>query len=189
VYQLLVTFGTVGVVSVGHPTTIGVSIPIPSPHGEFLQEQRAGFGDSAAWQIPAHITLLPPTVVDDGTYAAFREHCAKVAATHTPFRVVLRGTGTFRPVSDVVFIQVAQGVSACEGLEADLRSGPVERDLEFYYHPHVTIAHNVPRDALNRAFESLADYGVAFRVGSYLLYELGADDVWRPVHEFELSGG
>jgi 2'-5' RNA ligase len=175
-------------VSVGRPTTIGVSIPIPSPHGEFLQERRASFGDPSAWQIPAHITLLPPTEVDDDAYAAFREHCAKVAASHGPFDVVLRGTGTFRPVSDVVFIQVARGVSACERLEAELRSGPVERDLDFYYHPHVTIAHNVGPEFLDRAFDELAGYAVEFRVGSYHLYELGADEVWRPVHEFELSG-
>jgi len=188
-FQRLATFGTVGVVSVGHPTTIGVSIPIPSPHGEFLQERRAAFGDRSAWQIPAHITLLPPSEVDDGGYAAFREHCAKVAAQHGPFRVVLRGTGTFRPVSDVVFIQVAQGVSACEGLEFDLRSGPVQRELDFNYHPHVTVAHNVPPSDLNRAFDELADYSVDFHVTSFHLYELGEDDVWRPVHEFELSGG
>lgn len=188
-FRRLVTFGTVGVVSVGHPTTIGVSIPIPSPHGEFLQERRAAFGDTSAWQIPAHITLLPPTDVDDDGYAAFREHCAKVAAQHAPFRVFLRGTGTFRPVSDVVFIQVAQGVSACEGLESDLRAGPVQRELDFNYHPHVTIAHNVPLAALSRAFDELAGYNVDFYVSSYYLYELGADDVWRPVHEFELSGG
>ena len=183
------TFDNVGVVSVAQPTTIGVSIPIPSPHGDFLQERRAAFGDSSAWQIPAHITLLPPTEVGDGTYAVFREHCAKVAATHAPFDVVLRGTGTFRPVSPVVFIQVAQGVSACEGLEADLRSGPVHRQLDFYYHPHVTVAHNVPTPGLDRAFDELADFAVEFRVGSYHLYELGTDGVWRPVHEFELSGG
>ena len=175
--------------SVGHPTTIGVSIPIPSPHGEFLQERRAAFGDTSAWQIPAHITLLPPTEIDDGTYAAFREHCAKVAATHLAFDVFLRGTGTFRPVSDVVYIQVARGVSACEGLEADLRSGPVNRELDFNYHPHVTVAHNVPTADLDRAFEELAGYAVHFRATSYHLYELGTDGVWRPVHEFELSGG
>ena len=62
------------------PTTIGVSIPIPSPHGEYLQQRRHDFGDAAAWRIPAHITLLPPTPVDDEVYGAFRAHCAAVAA-------------------------------------------------------------------------------------------------------------
>ena len=169
------------------PTTIGVSIPIPSPHGEFLQERRAAFGDAAASQIPAHITLLPPTLVDADLYASFRTHCASVAADHQPFDVMLRGTGTFRPFSDVVFIQVAQGVSACESLERALRSGPLHRDLEFYYHPHVTIAHNVPDANLDCAFSELADFHVGFRVDSFLLYERGDDEVWRPVHDYPLD--
>lgn len=181
-------FGTVGGVSVARPTTIGVSIPIPAPHGDYLQQRRDDFGDPAAWQIPAHITLLPPTEVDADAYTAFRAHCAHVAATHTSFRVVLRGTGTFRPLSDVVFIQVAQGVSNCEALEVALRSGPIRRDLDFYYHPHVTVAHNVPADALDKAFDDLADYSVAFEVNAYHLYEQGEDGVWRPVHEFALAG-
>ncbi|MFC7594504.1 2'-5' RNA ligase family protein [Terrabacter sp. GCM10028922] len=174
--------------SVARPLTIGVSIPIPAPHGDYLQRRRADFGDPQAWQIPAHITLLPPTEVDAEEYAAFREHCSEVATRHTPFDVVLRGTGTFRPLSDVVFIQVAQGVSNCEALEMALRSGPVERALEFYYHPHVTVAHNVLPDDLDRAFTELADYAVDFEVGAYHLYELGDDTVWRPVHEFALTG-
>jgi 2'-5' RNA ligase len=127
--------------------------------------------------------------VDAEAYADFRSHCADVAAIHAAFDVVLRGTGTFRPLSDVVFIQVAQGVSNCEALEVSLRSGPVSRDLEFYYHPHVTVAHNVPTESLDLAFTDLADYSVAFEVGAYQLYELGEDDVWRPVHEFTLTGG
>lgn len=174
--------------SVARPTTIGVSIPIPAPHGAYLQRRRADFGDPQAWQIPAHITLLPPTEVDEEAYAAFRSHCAGVAAAHSAFDVVLRGTGTFRPLSDVVFIQVARGVSNCESLERALRSGPVRRDLDFYYHPHVTVAHNVASEALDRAFGELADYSVAFSVEAYHLYELGADGVWRPVHEFALVG-
>lgn len=181
-------FDTVGGVTDARPTTIGVSIPIPSPYGEFLQARRADFGDPAAWQIPAHITLLPPTEVDEPALQAFHDHCAKVAEAHVPFDVLLRGTGTFRPLSDVVFIQVAQGVSACESLERGLRSGPVLRDLEFYYHPHVTVAHNVDEAGLDRAFTELADYSVLFRVDAFHLYELGADAVWRPTHDFPLGG-
>ncbi|GEO29672.1 phosphoesterase [Terrabacter aerolatus] len=175
--------------SVARPTTIGVSIPIPAPHGAYLQRRRADFGDPQAWQIPAHITLLPPTEVDAEAYAAFLSHCGEVADKHSAFDVVLRGTGTFRPLSDVVFIQVARGVSNCESLERALRSGPVQRDLDFYYHPHVTVAHNVPSESLDRAFGELADYSVAFAVDAYHVYELGDDGVWRPEREFHLGGG
>jgi 2'-5' RNA ligase len=175
-------------VTVDLATTIGVSIPIPPPEGEYLQRCRAEFGDPAARRIPAHITLVPPTPVCSATYPAFVDHCASVTAARAPFDVVLRGTGTFRPVSDVVFIQVAKGVSDCERLETELRAGPVRRDLDFYYHPHVTIAHNVPPSALDRAFHELADFTTSFTVDSIHLYELGDDEVWRPVKVFPLQG-
>ena len=40
------------------------------------------------------------------------------------FRVHLRGTGTFRPVSPVVFVGVVEGISQCEQLAAGVRQGP-----------------------------------------------------------------
>ena len=43
--------------------TIGVAIEVPDPHGPELQRWRADFGDPLADAIPAHVTLLPPTVV------------------------------------------------------------------------------------------------------------------------------
>ena len=51
-----------------------------------------------------------------------------------------------------------------------MRSGPVERTLDFPYHPHVTVAHHLEEAALDRAFESLADFRCDFRVGSIELY-------------------
>ncbi|WP_347353911.1 2'-5' RNA ligase family protein [Intrasporangium sp.] len=170
-------------------TTIGVSIPVPAPDGDYLQQRRVEFGDSEAWRIPAHITLVPPTEVDAATYAAFVAHCETVAGDWPPFDVLLRGTGTFRPISDVVYIHVAQGVSACERLEKQLRSGPVQRPLDFYYHPHVTVAHNVSAADLERAFTELAGFRADFVVDAFHLYEQGPDEVWRPVKDFPLQGG
>lgn len=171
-----------------HTTTIGVSIPIPEPVGSQLQARRASYGDPLAERVPSHITLLGPTQVSDDQLRNFEQHCQAVAAAHAPFRVKLRGAGTFRPVSDVVFVQVASGVADCEGLEVALRSGPVERKLDFYYHPHVTIAHNVPHEQLDRAFEDFADFRLDFDVEAIHLYVLGVDEVWRPVRTFALEG-
>lgn len=170
------------------PTTIGVSIPVPDPAGAYLQRRRREFGDEAAWRIPAHITLVPPTPVDTDTYAAFVDHCAAVASAWPPFEVLLRGTGTFQPISAVVFIQVAKGIAACERLEQQLRRGPVARDLDFYYHPHVTVAHNVAVESLERAFTELADFRADFVVDTFHLYEQGEDEVWRPAKDFQLQG-
>jgi 2'-5' RNA ligase len=168
--------------------TIGVSIAIPSPHAEMLQAKRASFGDPLADSIPTHVTLLPPTPVEDADLPAAVAHLEGVAAQCRPFPMVLRGTGTFRPISPVVFVQVSGGIANCEQLEKAIRRGPVKRKLDFYYHPHVTVAHHVSDENLDRAFAELADFECTFDVVEFHLYEHGGDGVWRPVRSFALGG-
>ena len=163
---------------------IGITIPIPPKFGDVLADTRRELGDPAAELTYPHVTLLPPTLVSTEELEEVFAHCREVAAAAKPFDMVLRGTGTFRPVSPVVYIQVARGVSACEQLEKALRSGPIHRELDFYYHPHVTIAHHIPEPALDQAFEDLADFSASFVVDSFTLYRLDAEDVWHRHHEF-----
>ncbi|RZS90285.1 2'-5' RNA ligase [Motilibacter rhizosphaerae] len=167
--------------------TIGVAVAIPEPWGAELQAHRRSFGDPLADAIPTHITLLPPTAVDDELLGQVEEHLLTIAQRDEPFDLHLRGTGTFRPVSPVVFVQVARGISELERLEDGVRSGPLTRDLAFPFHPHVTVAHDVPEEALDRAFEGLARYEAKFRVWGFSLYEHGADGVWRPQRDYVLG--
>lgn len=167
--------------------TIGVSIPIPQPYADELQAARREAGDPLADAVPPHVTLMPPTPVDPDEEVQLRTHLAKVAAASPRFRMTLQGTGTFRPISPVVFVAVAEGIASCEQLERDVRSGPVERDLQFPYHPHVTIAHGVPEPALDRAFGELSSYERSFEVAGFDLYEHGDDQVWRSVLAWSLS--
>lgn len=102
--------------------------------------------------------------------------------------MILQGSGTFRPVSPVVFVQVAGGIAECEQLEQAIRQGPLSRDLQFYYHPHVTVAHHISESALDQAFAQLAGYRCAFEVDAFHLYEHGDDSIWRPVREFGFGG-
>jgi 2'-5' RNA ligase len=173
-------------VSDGH--VIGVAVPIPDPWRQELADARKLFGDPMAEWIPPHITLLPPTTVDDSIFDQAESHLAAVASTHASFAMHLRGTGSFRPVSPVVFVAVAAGISGCEALEQRVRSGPLERPLHFPYHPHVTVAHDLPEAALQRAYDELADYEARFTIGSFQLYEHGDDGVWRSLREFPLTG-
>jgi 2'-5' RNA ligase len=168
--------------------TIGVSIAIPSPHAEMLQAKRASFGDPLAESIPTHVTLLPPTEVEGDDLSTVVNHLETVASQGHTFPMVLRGTGTFRPISPVVFVQVSGGLADCELLEKAVRRGPLKRKLDFYYHPHVTVAHHVSEDNLDRAFTELADFECTFAVGEFHLYEHGTDGVWRPVRSFALNG-
>ena len=104
-------------------TRIGVAIAVPDPWGAELERWRASFGDPQAHAIPAHITLLPPTEVAADRLAAVEAHLSTAAAHVPAFDVHLRGTGTFRPVSPVVFVALARGIGGCERLESAVRSG------------------------------------------------------------------
>ncbi|WP_149185005.1 2'-5' RNA ligase family protein [Streptomyces sp. TRM49041] len=170
--------------------TLGVSIAVPEPYGSLLQERRAGFGDAAAHGIPTHVTLLPPTEVEAGLLPEVRAHLARVAAAGRAFPMRLSGTGTFRPLSPVVFVQVVEGGSACSWLQQRIRdtSGPLVRELQFPYHPHVTVAHGIAEEAMDRAFEELASFEAEWTVCSFALYEQGADAVWRKLHTYEFGG-
>ncbi len=164
--------------------TIGVAIPIPEPFGGELQRQRKIFGDPLADAIPTHVTLLPPTQVPGGRLGAIEDHLRGVAERFDAFEIVLRGTGTFRPASPVVFVPLARGISECELVQAAVRSGPLARELAFPYHPHVTVAHDVAEGDLDRAFADLADWSSTFDVWGFCLYEHGPDGVWRPARDY-----
>lgn len=167
--------------------TIGVAIAIPEPWATELQDYRTSIGDTTASQIPTHITLLPPTELEDAEIASVSEHLAEAAALVEPFGIHLRGTGTFRPVSPVVFVTVVEGISSCEQLADAVRRGPLEVDLRFPYHPHVTIAHHLDDATLDRAFAELADFECSFDAACFSLYV--HDDVtgWVPTREFGLG--
>ena len=169
-------------------TTIGVALPVPDPWGERLQDYRIGLGDDLASGIPTHITLLPPVDVEDELVPGIHEHLAAVASRTAPFTVHLRGTGTFRPVSPVVFVNVVEGISSCEQLAVKVRQGPLAVDQQFPYHPHVTVAHHLAEPELDRAFEEMADFSCRFTVEHFRLYEHLDHEGWTPARDFALAG-
>ncbi|MFJ9338226.1 2'-5' RNA ligase family protein [Streptomyces sp. NPDC101733] len=171
--------------------TLGVSIAVPEPHAGLLQRLRAGFGDTAAHGIPTHVTLVPPTEVEAGRLPGIRRHLAEVAESFRPYAMRLEGTGTFRPVSPVVFVRLAEGAQGCTRLQGRIRDpeGPLARELAFPYHPHVTVAHGISEEAMDRAFAELSDYAATWRCEGFALYEQGSDGVWRKLREYPFGTG
>ena len=169
--------------------TLGVAIAIPQPHATVLTNWRRRVGDPAADLIWPHITLLPPTPVAGTSMDEVHAHLQSAAADNEPFVVHLAGTGTFRPTSPVVFIQVARGVSDCELLEKSIRSGPLDRPLDFPYHPHVTVAQDIDEPSLDEAYEGLSGFVARFPVHTFALFSRDADRSWRWHTEFHLGAG
>ncbi len=167
---------------------VGVAIAIPQPHSTVLTNWRRRVGDPAADLVWPHVTLLPPTPLDADDLPAVEKHLTEVAAAGRPFDMHLAGTGTFRPTSPVVFVQVSRGVGDCETLERAIRTGPLARALEFPYHPHVTVAQEVDDIALDAAYDGLGDFVARFPVESIVLFSRDCDHRWHWRSEYPLGG-
>ena len=171
----------------GDTIQIGIAVDIPEPWGGMLTRRRVEAGDPQA--VPAHVTLLGPTEIPVRALPAVEEHLARVAAAHLPFTLHLRGTGTFRPVTQVVFVAVAAGISECELLAAAINAAPeLHREARFPYHPHVTVAQDVAPEALDKAYEDLADFSAMFEVEAFTLFSHSGQARWQPRRDFRLGG-
>ncbi|GIG28623.1 2'-5' RNA ligase family protein [Cellulomonas marina] len=170
------------------PVLVGVSVRVPEPWAGQLQEARAGYGDPVARHVPPHVTILPPTPVAPAQQAAVLEHLDRVVAAHRAFVLHLRGTGTFRPVSPVAYVDVAEGGDACARLEAAVRRGPLWAEQRFAYRPHVTVAHHVDDAALDAAERDWADLDAQFLVTTVECAALDPDGRWRTLRVHPLAG-
>ena len=165
---------------------IGVALSIPEPWASELQDYRTTIDPSAA-MIPTHITLVPPTVIDDADLTAVEEHLAKVAEAD---RALRRAPARHRHLPAGLagrLRQPGQGDLQTEQLAAAVRSGPLGIDVEFPFHPHVTVAHHLPDDQMDRAFDDLAAFDCSFAVASFHLYVHDEAEGWRPTRDFTLQ--
>ena len=105
---------------------VGVVIAIPDPIAGELERWRASFGDPMAAIIPPHITLITTTPATD--WPSTTRHVREVASAQRPFTVTLKSTGTFRPLTPVVFVNVTEGFEACVDLHRRLQTGQLARD-------------------------------------------------------------
>ncbi|MCW2582150.1 MAG: 2-5 ligase [Klenkia sp.] len=174
--------------STADTAVLGVVVDVPEPWAQLLVDWRTKCGDPQASLVPPHVTLLPPTEVAVADRPSITAHLADVARAHPPFDVHLRGTGTFRPVSEVVFVAVADGVADCASVADDVRTGPLQRPLSFPYHPHVTVAHDVPTDMLDMAQSELADVDARFRVEHFTEFEQLPSGAWAVARQHPLTG-
>lgn len=159
--------------------SIGVAIPVPEPWATQVRAARLATGDPQAGIIPPHVTLLPPTRVPARTLRRIRDHLVIAVGRHPSFALTLHGTGTFRPVSPVVFLQVIQGADDCDQLQQLVNQGILRRSLQFDYHPHVTLGHGVADERLDEVSATMAGFSASFRVDRFGLYRFDATGKWE----------
>lgn len=158
---------------------IGVVIAVPEPWMSLLTEARVHLGDEHGINTPAHITLLPPTAVRKADRERLFEHLQAVAKSVAPFRVGVRGTGSFRPVSPVVFFNISEGAAQLSALEARIRAGITSEPRRFDYHPHVTLVHGVSDEVMDRALELGKHFQADWVVPGFRLDQVSPDGVYQ----------
>lgn len=136
------------------------AIMVPPPFNTVLAKIRCSAKDEGQ-HIPPHVTVLPPCRVLRAGLQDAMATIRKVAQQVPAFPIQLGGVGTFRPATRVVFVRVAQGGEQLGAIANNLRRS-LGVEYTFPYHPHVTIAHDVSEENLDRAAVAAANYEAEF---------------------------
>lgn len=166
--------------------SLGVIISLPPELAAELSARRAFYGGPEAAVVPPHITLVSGRASESWEDAA--AHVRQVAAAGEPFTLSLGGTGTFEPVSPVVYLNVAAGTQECTALHEGLVAGPLVHLLLFDFHPHLTIAHDLDELSMSRAKTDMAEFSAEFLVTSVGLFDHSSGG-WALREELTLGGG
>ncbi len=167
---------------------LGVVIAVPEPWVSQITDARLALGDPLGARVPAHITLMPPRAVPKDHTEQVVKHLRHLAAGRQPFRVTLRGSGTFMPLSPVVFLNLVEGGPECTDLAEDLRSGPLDYTPRFPYHPHVTLAQGLPEAELARAERAGKDFHASWMVPGFRLDRVDQDGNYTSAALFNFTG-
>jgi 2'-5' RNA ligase len=124
-------------------------IYIADPLGEFLDDLRREL--VPGYNPHAHVSVLPPRQL----LADWREASKQARALTegwAPFDVELTEIGIF-PVTNVIYLEVGKGASDLENMHRAMNRGPLAFDEPFPYHPHITLAQEIPPSQVNEVHE------------------------------------
>jgi 2'-5' RNA ligase/8-oxo-dGTP pyrophosphatase MutT (NUDIX family) len=163
---------------------LGVVARLPEPLGIHVQAWRRALGDPAAARVGPHLTLVPPQTVAERDLDRAVALVERAAAQAVPFLVELDGAATFLPASPVAYLVVREGGPALHDLEVALQEPPLDRRTH-PFHPHVTVAQDLPEDRIEAAARELAGFRAAFPVRELAVLreerDEGRETAWRPL--------
>jgi 2'-5' RNA ligase len=119
-------------------------IYIPGPLGGFLDDLRRELVPH--YNPHAHVSVLPPRPLAVPWHAA-SDQARELIENWTPFEIELTGLQVF-PVTDVIYLGVGAGTEDLRRMHAAMNAGALEFQEPFAYHPHITLAQEVPHDGV-----------------------------------------
>ncbi|MBV8896348.1 MAG: 2'-5' RNA ligase family protein, partial [Acidobacteriaceae bacterium] len=93
-----------------------------------------------------HLTILPPRPLTMSSREA-RQKITSILSTWQSFEIELSGVRVF-PNSNVLYLEVSEGINTLRRLHAELDSGEFAHNEEFDFHPHVTIGGPIAAEQL-----------------------------------------
>src|SRR5690348_13580417 len=115
-------------------------IYIPDPLGRFLDTLRLELAPGC--KPHAHVSVLPPRTLSC-PWRPVAERARAAAEEFPAFQVEMDGISTF-PVTNVIYIEVAQGKTELYRMHQALANHDLAFPEPFPYHPHITLAQELP---------------------------------------------
>jgi len=164
-------------------------IYIPDPLGRCLDDLRRELVPE--YNPHAHVSVLPPRTLA-GDWHTASEHARALAGSWAPFDVELTRLDIF-PVTDVLYLEVGAGASELCEMHAAMNADALAFEEPFAYHPHVTLAQEVPHDKVPAMHELAcrrwAEYQGSriFRAERAVLVQNTLDNRWIDLAEYSLG--
>jgi 2'-5' RNA ligase len=124
-------------------------IYIPGPLGRFLDDlRREVVPDSNPH---AHVSVLPPRPLAVSWQTA-SEQARALTDSWSPFDIQLTSIQVF-PVTHVIYLEVGAGASELRRMHAAMNGTSLAFQEPFPYHPHVTVAQEIPHSGVEAVHE------------------------------------
>jgi hypothetical protein len=130
------------------PSLYALVIYLPDPLGGFLDALRLEMAPGC--NPHAHVSLLPPRPLPVAAEAAIAE-ARGIVSGFAPFEIELGGIEKFE-VTDVIYISVEGGAGQLRQIHESLNRGALAFEEPFAYHPHVTLAQEIPAGQVDALF-------------------------------------
>ncbi len=135
------------------PSLYALVIYLPDPLCGFLDKLRIEMVPGC--NPHAHVSVLPPRPLPVDPETAVQEALVTVAA-FAPFEIELGDIQKF-DATDVIFISLRRGADELRDLHSKLNRGALAFAEPFVYHPHVTLAQEIPPDRV-QSLRALAEH-------------------------------
>jgi len=163
-------------------------IYIPDPLGRFLDDLRRELVPGC--NPHAHVSVLPPRALSADWHAAGQQ--VEALTAKLPVFSVELGPIRIFPVTNVIYLEVGSGKEDLASMHDALNSAELWFEEPFLYHPHVTLAQEIPADQVPAVHELARrrwdEFGGdrAFRAERAAFVQNTMGNCWIDLAEFDL---